>query len=160
MLGAIIGDIVGSRFEWNNHKSKDFELFSRLCMPTDDSVMTLAIAKALLLCNGDPTHLSEQAVSCMQTLGRKYPHCGYGTMFNKWLNSNEPKPYNSYGNGAAMRVEACGSRTQVGFYGHISANTASTSLDIRKYAFVRFPCLDKNLFRKNCCAPHGERFWR
>ncbi len=107
MLGAIIGDIAGSRFEWNNHKSKDFELFSRLCMPTDDSVMTLAIAKALLLCGGDHTRLSEQAVSCMQTLGRKYPYCGYGTMFNKWLNSNDPKPYNSYGNGAAMRVSPC-----------------------------------------------------
>lgn len=108
MLGAIIGDIVGSRFEWNNHKSKDFNLFSEECFFTDDSVMTLAIAKALLDCIGDYRNLSEKAISAMQELGRPYPNCGYGGMFQRWMYSDDPKPYNSYGNGAAMRVSACG----------------------------------------------------
>ena len=68
MLGAIIGDIAGSRFEWHNKKSKEFELLSALkrCRPTDDSVMTLAVARAILNCNGDYTSLGAQAVSCMQ----------------------------------------------------------------------------------------------
>ena len=108
MLGAIIGDIVGSRFEWNNHKSKDFELFTKECFFTDDSVMTLAIAKALLDCKGDYSNLSEKAVRSMQEIGRPYPDCGYGGSFEWWMYSDDPKPYNSYGNGAAMRVSACG----------------------------------------------------
>lgn len=109
MLGAIIGDIVGSRFEWHNLKSKDFELFTPECHPTDDSIMTLAIAKALLSCHGDYTHLRENAVYWMQKIGRKYPHCGYGGRFRGWMFSDDPKPYGSFGNGAAMRVSACGS---------------------------------------------------
>ena len=71
MLGAIIGDIAGSRFEWNNIKSKDFELLTAIghCRPTDDSIMSLAVAKAILNCNGDYTRLDKQAVSCMSLAG-------------------------------------------------------------------------------------------
>lgn len=108
MLGAIIGDIVGSRFEWNNNKNKDFEFLNHKCFFTDDSVMSLAIAKALLVCKADLSDLGDQAVKYMQEIGRKYPGCGYGGMFNKWIFSDSPEPYNSYGNGAAMRVSACG----------------------------------------------------
>ncbi len=108
MLGAIIGDIVGSRFEWNNHRSKDFNLFSEECFFTDDTVMTLAVAKALLGCKGDYSDLSKRAITAMQEIGRPYPDCGYGGMFERWIYSDDPKPYNSYGNGAAMRVSACG----------------------------------------------------
>lgn len=104
MIGAIIGDIVGSRFERANHKSTEFELFTKKCHFTDDTVMTLAIAKALLESNGDLSALSGNAVKCMQELGRKYPNCGYGQKFYLWLNRKNPQPYQSYGNGAAMRV--------------------------------------------------------
>lgn len=108
MLGAIIGDIVGSRFEWNNIKTKEFDFLTYHCFFTDDSIMSLAIAKAILECNGEYIDLSKLAVSCMQEIGRPYPDCGYGDMFQKWMYSDSPQPYNSYGNGAAMRVSACG----------------------------------------------------
>lgn len=108
MLGAIIGDIVGSRFEWNNHRSKKFELFTSACEPTDDSIMTLAIAKALLSCKGDYTDLGEKAVYWMRKIGQPYPSCGYGGRFYEWMFSDNPQPYRSYGNGAAMRVSPCG----------------------------------------------------
>lgn len=108
MLGAIIGDIVGSRFEWNNCKSKEFKLFTHQCSPTDDSIMTLAIGKALMQSKNDWSDLGEQAVRCMQEVGRPYPHSGYGGRFYSWMYSDDPHPYNSFGNGAAMRVSACG----------------------------------------------------
>lgn len=108
MIGAIIGDIVGSRFEWDNHRSKEFELFTEDCFATDDSIMTLAIGKALMESKNDWNDLGEQAVRCMQEVGRPYPHCGYGGRFWDWMYSDHPKPYNSFGNGAAMRVSACG----------------------------------------------------
>lgn len=104
MIGAIIGDIVGSRFERANHKSKDFELFTDECSFTDDTAMTLAVAKALLESGDDLSVLGENTVKCMQEIGRKYPHRGYGQSFYLWLHKRHPKPYNSYGNGAAMRV--------------------------------------------------------
>ena len=108
MLGAIIGDTVGSRFEWKNHKSKDFTLFSGECRLTDDSVMTLAIAKAILASREDRSDLSGLAVRCMQQFGRLYPNAGYGGSFARWLRASDPQPYNSYGNGAAMRISPCG----------------------------------------------------
>lgn len=108
MIGAIIGDIVGSRFEWNNIKSKDFEFLTYKCFPTDDSIMTLALAQAVLVSKPDHSDLSKNAVECMQSVGRNYPDCGYGGGFRKWMFSDDPKPYNSYGNGAAMRVSAAG----------------------------------------------------
>jgi type I restriction enzyme M protein len=120
MLGAIIGDIVGSRFEFNNHKSKDFELFAEGCFATDDSIMTLAVAKAIMEASkvyprsgdwhDDEFHalLSGLTVKYMQKIGRKHPNCGFGVKFNKWVFSDDPKPYNSFGNGAAMRVSPVG----------------------------------------------------
>jgi type I restriction enzyme M protein len=108
MIGAMVGDIVGSRFEWNNIKSKTFDLFHRDCFVTDDSIMTLALGKALVQCDGHWDHLSETAVTCMQAVGRPYPRCGYGGLFRQWMYAENPQPYNSYGNGAAMRVSACG----------------------------------------------------
>ena len=108
MIGAIIGDIVGFRFEWNNIKSKDFEFLTYKCFPTDDSIMTLALAQAILVSKPDHSDLSKNAVECMQAVGRHYPDCGYGGGFYKWMFSDNPKPYNSFGNGAAMRVSAAG----------------------------------------------------
>ena len=108
MLGAIIGDIVGSRFEWNNHRDKDFELFTNGCFPTDDSIMSLAIARAIIVSKPDFSDLSDNAVKCMQSIGRNYPDCGYGGRFYGWMFSDDPRPYNSYGNGSAMRVSAAG----------------------------------------------------
>jgi type I restriction enzyme M protein len=108
MLGAVIGDIVGSRFEWKNCRKKEFEFFAKDCFFTDDSVMTLAVAKALLDSKGNYEKLSDRAVKTMQEVGRPYPDCGYGGMFMQWMYSDTPRPYNSFGNGAAMRVSACG----------------------------------------------------
>lgn len=108
MLGAIIGDIVGSRFEWNNNRSKQFDFLTYKCSVTDDSIMSLAIAKALLESKAVYSDLSENAVKYMQGIGRHYPNCGYGGRFRDWVHSDNPKPYGSYGNGSAMRVSACG----------------------------------------------------
>ena len=108
MLGAIIGDIVGSRFEWHNIKSKEFEFLTYKCSPTDDSIMTLALAQAILVSKPDYSDLSQNAVECMQRVGRHYPDCGYGGKFRRWMLSSNPQPYNSFGNGAAMRVSPAG----------------------------------------------------
>lgn len=108
MLGAIIGDIVGSRFEWNNNRNKNFELFTKECFATDDSIMTLAISKAILISKPDYSDLSKNSIECMQNIGRNYPNCGYGCSFYDWIFTNNPKPYNSFGNGAAMRVSSVG----------------------------------------------------
>ena len=105
MLGAIIGDIVGSTREWHNIKTEDFELVPKGSRFTDDTVMTLAVAEWLMT---DPEHRPETLVACMQRLGRKYPHAGYGKMFSNWLRSEHPQPYNSFGNGSAMRVSPVG----------------------------------------------------
>jgi len=122
MLGAIIGDIVGSRFEFNNHRNKDFDLFAKGCFATDDSIMTLAVAMAIMEteksieppisgygANGDYLQLlAKLTVKYMQEIGRKYPDCGYGGMFARWMFSDNPEPYNSFGNGAAMRISPAG----------------------------------------------------
>jgi ADP-ribosylglycohydrolase len=108
MLGAIVGDIVGSRFEFNNHRNKEFDLFGEGCHVTDDSIMTLAIAKAIMTCSDDRERLGGECVRTMQEIGRKYPNCGFGGLFYDWVFSDNPKPYNSYGNGAAMRVSPVG----------------------------------------------------
>lgn len=103
IIGAIIGDIAGSRFEWNNCKSTQFEFFTPACRFTDDSVMTIAVADWLTNHND----LSET----MHKWGNHYPHAGYGGMFRRWLFSMSPetrKPYNSFGNGSGMRVSPCG----------------------------------------------------
>lgn len=108
MIGAIIGDIAGSRFEFHNYRKKDFTLFTKECFPTDDSIMSLAVAKAVLEYKTNDANLSEAAVQWMQKIGRPYPACGFGGNFFDWIYSDHPKPYNSFGNGAAMRVSACG----------------------------------------------------
>ncbi|MEE3381139.1 MAG: ADP-ribosylglycohydrolase family protein [Succiniclasticum sp.] len=107
MLGAIIGDVAGSRFEWDNHRDKEFDLFAFGCEPTDDSIMTLAVARALLETREDRSQLVPCVIRQMQHMGRRYPNAGYGARFEQWLDAKDPKPYNSYGNGAAMRVSAC-----------------------------------------------------
>ena len=107
MYGAILGDIAGSPYEFdcNNYKAKDFPLFSRRSDFTDDTVMTLAVAKALLSSRGqDDTAIKAALVREMQQLGRAYPDRGYGTHFGGWLYEDDPQPYQSYGNGSAMRV--------------------------------------------------------
>ncbi len=108
MIGAIIGDIVGSRFEFNNIKTKEFDLFTDNCFVTDDSIMSLAVAEAIMKCNSEWSDLGYFVINSMQELGRTYPHAGYGGMFSGWLYLENPVPYNSFGNGAAMRVSACG----------------------------------------------------
>ena len=108
MLGAIIGDIVGSRFEWRNIKSKEFEFFHKDCFFTDDTVMAVAVADAIMRANKEIETLANYAVESMQLIGRPYPKCGYGGNFYYWIYSDNPKPYGSFGNGAAMRVSACG----------------------------------------------------
>ena len=105
MLGAIIGDIVGSTREWHNVKTEDFELLPPGSRFTDDTVMTLAVAKWLM---DDPSHEADSLVRIMQDMGRRYPNAGYGGMFRKWLKSDNPRPYGSYGNGSAMRVSPVG----------------------------------------------------
>lgn len=108
MLGAICGDIIGSRFEWDNIKRKDFDLFTSDSQFTDDTVMTCAVGVALLDHLQNHTDLSQNAVRYMQAYGRKYPDRGYGGHFYQWLHERHPEPYNSFGNGAAMRVSPCG----------------------------------------------------
>jgi ADP-ribosylglycohydrolase len=102
MLGAIIGDIVGSVYEWNNVKTKYFPLFSKDVFFTDDTVMTIAIADALL--KGGET---DDFIDSMKRFGRLYPDSGYGSRFGSWLSSADREPYNSWGNGSAMRVSPC-----------------------------------------------------
>ncbi len=105
MLGAIIGDIVGSVYEFHNTKSMNFELFTPWSRFTDDSVMTLAVAKWLV---EDETHTIHYLIYCMQELGNRYPNAGYGGNFRTWLREDNPQPYNSWGNGAGMRVSPVG----------------------------------------------------
>lgn len=111
MYGAILGDIIGSPFEFDRgDKTKDFKLFNRRSHFTDDSVMTLAICEALLKVgqNAAVKEIEDSVISSMQSWGRKYPHEGYGGYFRRWLTARHPEPYNSFGNGSAMRVSAAG----------------------------------------------------
>ena len=109
LLGTIIGDIVGSRFELVNNKyGKKFEFLHKYCRYTDDSVMTLAVAKAFLETKEDYSNLEEQVIKSMTEVGRKYPNCGYGPSFYRWIMSQDHKPYGSFGNGSAMRISAVG----------------------------------------------------
>lgn len=102
MLGAIIGDIAGSRFEFNNAKNSDFKLFTNECSFTDDTICTIAVADAVLSGRSYRDSVHEWC--------RKYPRPmgGYGCSFASWVYSDNPQPYNSFGNGAAMRVSPIG----------------------------------------------------
>ena len=119
IIGAIIGDIAGSRFEFNSIKSKEFDLLLKAehcpescyeyrltCHFTADTVMTIAVANALIESNGNWETLKNATIKNLKYYGQKYPHAGYGSRFKKWLNSNTSEPYNSFGNGSAMRISS------------------------------------------------------
>lgn len=143
MLGAIYGDIVGSVFEFNNIKTKKFELFSEKSKFTDDTVMTLAVANALMVFDelkenvpvfvstenelvfppkNDISLFKDTLVEEVHKLGAKYPHAGYGGRFRVWLREKQTEPYESYGNGSAMRV------SPVAWY----ANSLEEAIDFAK----------------------------
>ncbi len=100
MIGALAGDIIGSVYEWNNIKTKEFELFDPGCSFTDDSILTAALADTILTGTPYAENLKEFA--------RLYPNGGYGGRFLQWAFSGETEPYNSWGNGAAMRISPAG----------------------------------------------------
>ena len=103
VIGAILGDIAGSQFEFNRPENLDYkhcELFTSRCSYTDDTIMTLAVKKAILE-NADFT-------KTMREVGQPYPYSGYGGRFYEWMYGENPKPYNSFGNGSAMRVSFIG----------------------------------------------------
>lgn len=102
MFGALVGDIIGSHFEFNNTKSKDFTFFNDDTRFTDDSVLTLAISKYFLKFSGETD--KDELIKIIKETAQKYINAGYGPSFLRWINSNSSLPYNSYGNGAAMRV--------------------------------------------------------
>jgi ADP-ribosylglycohydrolase len=100
IIGAIAGDIIGSVFECHNVKTTDFDLFCRKSKFTDDSVLTLATMDAIIN--------KKNYTETYQLFGRNYPHRGYGGLFRSWIHSKNPEPYNSWGNGSAMRVSPVG----------------------------------------------------
>lgn len=138
MFGAIIGDIAGSRFEWDDYKSKCFKLFGddevtdKICEITDDSVTALAVCDALLEWqkSSDDKKLKDLLIDKMQYHCKKRMNAGYGNMFYAWLKSGSRSPYNSFGNGAAIRGAAAGwyakSLTEAE---HIAEITASVTHD-------------------------------
>ena len=110
MYGALLGDMIGSPYEFDRgKKTKDFPLFIRESEFTDDSVMTIAVAEALMATLGkDDVSVRYAVIRSMQKWGRRYPYAGYGARFIHWLREKDPEPYNSWGNGSAMRVSAAG----------------------------------------------------
>ena len=110
MYGAFLSDMIGSPFASDRgNKTKDFPLFSRRSQFTDDSVMTAAVAEALMdTAGGTDKEIRAAVAASMQKWGRRYPHAGYGARFRYWLAAERPRPYGSYGNGSAMRVSAAG----------------------------------------------------
>lgn len=103
MIGAIIGDVVGSRYEFNNYRSKDFNLFDDKCTFTDDTIMTVAVMDYLLTGKLNKNNIIKK----LKKYGRAYPS-SYGCTFSWWLSSNSKEAYNSFGNGAAMRISPVG----------------------------------------------------
>ena len=110
MIGALLGDMIGAPYEFDRgNKTKDFPLFSRGTEFTDDSVMTIAVAEALMDTIGkSDEEIRAALVASMQKWGRRYPDAGYGGMFWQWLRKRSPQPYGSFGNGSAMRVSSAG----------------------------------------------------
>ncbi len=113
MYGAMLGDMIGSVFEWDNLKSKEFELFDAGCRFTDDTVMTVAVADALMEakergCLEDEAQTKDLFIDAMHRWGRTYPDAGYGGRFYSWLMLERRAPYNSFGNGSGMRVSPVG----------------------------------------------------
>lgn len=133
MYGAILGDIIGSPYEFDRgNKRKDFPLFHKNCCYTDDSILTLAVAEALLELSPEASdgEIRRKLIERMHFHGNRYPYAGWGARFCAWLYAKEPKPYGSCGNGSAMRVSAAG-----WLYGdldkvlHVAALTADVSHD-------------------------------
>ena len=110
MIGAIMGDMIGAPYEFNRSpQTKKFPLFGRGSEFTDDSVMTIAVAEALMDTIGkSDDEIKDALVASMQKWGHKYPNAGYGGMFYRWLRKKNPQPYGSFGNGSAMRVSSAG----------------------------------------------------
>ena len=111
MYGAILGDMIGAPYEFDRgNKSKDFEMFNDKVKYTDDTVMTIAVAEALMEVesNSDDDAIRNTLVQKMQDWGHRYPNAGYGGRFRVWLTQRDPEPYNSWGNGSAMRVSSVG----------------------------------------------------
>lgn len=114
MIGAIIGDFVGVPYEFDGDRNKkylarlDFPLFTKKSEFTDDTVMTIAVGEAVMNGRNDPELTRREVAKCMQLWGAKYPYAGYGGRFKDWLKTDPPQPYNSYGNGSAMRVSSVG----------------------------------------------------
>ena len=111
MFGAILGDIIGSPYEFDRgNKTKDFPFFDKGCSFTDDTVMTVAVADALMNVDlhSDDEIIKESIIKALKYWGHKYPAAGYGVRFSMWLKLHNTEAYNSYGNGSAMRVSAAG----------------------------------------------------
>ena len=106
MIGAIIGDVVGSRFEFENIRTKQFELINEESVFTDDTVLTIAVMD--WLCHAEDPYDKKEASSYLQKWAKKYPYSGFGGMFYRWMNLENPEPYNSCGNGSAMRISSVG----------------------------------------------------
>lgn len=109
MIGAILGDIIGSPYEFDRgSKSKEFPLFSKYSTFTDDTVMTIAVCRAFLDVKPDASDdlILKSVEENLRKFGKMYPNAGYGGMFSRWLRNPDMKAYNSYGNGSAMRVSS------------------------------------------------------
>ncbi len=166
-LGAIIGDTAGSKYEFNNIKTKDFNVLERDCCLTDDSIMTMAIWDMYI---HDELHDKEKIIDRFKLWGRKYPNAGYGGRFYYWVLGEERKPYRSYGNGSAMRVSPIGwianSEEEVKKLSHnvtsvthnhpaglkgaevtammiFKARNGASKEELRKYAVKRYPEIKK-----------------
>lgn len=109
MIGAIVGDVVGSAFEFNNIKTKKFPMFNKFSTFTDDTVMTCAVAESLMRsAEGNYENLAEAATETFHEVGRRHPHCGFGGRFYRWMMGDVWVPYGSCGNGSAMRISPVG----------------------------------------------------
>ena len=131
MIGAIVGDIVGSVYEWNNIKTKNFPLLREDCFFTDDTVMTCAVAEDIM-----EGGTRDDFIDAMKKYGRMYPDAGYGGRFGAWLRSDSREPYNSFGNGSAMRVSPCawvmdcGFCARTGMWPTVGRNRATLSAQV------------------------------
>lgn len=144
MLGAILGDIVGSPYEFdhNNYKHKDFPLLSEKSHFTDDTVMTVAVARGLMAGQGNAQKTFAEVQHEMRRWGRAYPHAGYGGMFGRWLRAEHPQPYGSFGNGSTMRVAAAGwlfdTLDKTLEMAKVTAEVTHSKLEIKQYVEQTF----------------------